>query len=268
MIKKFQQFIYFMLFNISMRYLYSYVVLVSFFTYLYVTNIDGFYFFSLKHEKETQDIEHSIAEELKISISQNLSNQINSDFIQTQSHRFNLENITIYDLSISEVEKDLLTGLIQYQVSFKFALKGKKRNDIEKEITIPMSEIIYERFKTNFIFQNNTENCKINLRIKDMPFSNFSELLKDYNISNANYLELDVERKIFDNITALQKINKGFPATDISFRMFYFSVVTVTTLGYGDIIPISRFTRNLVTLESIFGVILIGAFLNSLKNKD
>lgn len=50
-------------------------------------------------------------------------------------------------------------------------------------------------------------------------------------------------------------------------RMTYFSVVTITTLGYGDISPISNTARVLVALESIAGLVLIGLFLNALARR-
>lgn len=49
------------------------------------------------------------------------------------------------------------------------------------------------------------------------------------------------------------------------FRMLYFSAVTATTLGYGDIVPITQVARNAITLQSILGLCLIGFFLNSIK---
>lgn len=44
----------------------------------------------------------------------------------------------------------------------------------------------------------------------------------------------------------------------------YFSVVTITTLGYGDIVPADGTGRILAMLEVLLGVIVIGLFLNSL----
>lgn len=45
---------------------------------------------------------------------------------------------------------------------------------------------------------------------------------------------------------------------------FYFSAVTITTLGYGDIIPVSPLTKFLTGLQALSGVVLVGLFLNSL----
>jgi hypothetical protein len=50
-------------------------------------------------------------------------------------------------------------------------------------------------------------------------------------------------------------------------RMLYFSVVTVTTLGYGDITPVTSTTRFLVGSEAVLGVLLVGLFLNSLTRR-
>jgi voltage-gated potassium channel Kch len=38
-------------------------------------------------------------------------------------------------------------------------------------------------------------------------------------------------------------------------RLVYFSMVTLTTLGYGDITPVHPYARSLVMLESLFGVL-------------
>ena len=68
---------------------------------------------------------------------------------------------------------------------------------------------------------------------------------------------------------AFSQTVKGFPAkaSGAYARMFYFSAVTITTLGYGDIVPITTMSRTLVAFESIIGIVLIGLFLNSLSRE-
>ncbi|BEP13987.1 hypothetical protein acdb102_22980 [Acidothermaceae bacterium B102] len=46
-------------------------------------------------------------------------------------------------------------------------------------------------------------------------------------------------------------------------RLFYLSAVTITTLGFGDIVPVTKLARILVSLEAIYGVIAIGLFLGT-----
>jgi len=45
--------------------------------------------------------------------------------------------------------------------------------------------------------------------------------------------------------------------------LYYFSAVTVTTLGYGDIVPVTDDARFWVMIQSMLGLVLIGCFLNS-----
>lgn len=45
----------------------------------------------------------------------------------------------------------------------------------------------------------------------------------------------------------------------------YFSIVTITTLGYGDILPANDTGRIIAGIESVLGITLIGLFLNSLS---
>jgi voltage-gated potassium channel Kch len=78
----------------------------------------------------------------------------------------------------------------------------------------------------------------------------------------GNLYQLFRAKKVRDYSDALD----GFPARVSGHfaRMFYLSTVTITTLGVGDVLPITMTTRLLVALEAILGVALIGLFLNSL----
>lgn len=52
-----------------------------------------------------------------------------------------------------------------------------------------------------------------------------------------------------------------FPDTYHSSDAFYLSFTTLSTLGYGDILPVSRVARNLTTMESMLGQIFLTVFL-------
>jgi hypothetical protein len=69
-----------------------------------------------------------------------------------------------------------------------------------------------------------------------------------------------------ERITAFLAASAGFPAAvSGSFsRMLYFSAITITTVGYGDILPITPLARALVASEAVIGIVLIGLFLNAL----
>lgn len=50
-------------------------------------------------------------------------------------------------------------------------------------------------------------------------------------------------------------------------RMLYLSAVTITTVGYGDIVPLTDASRIAVACEAIAGVVLIGLFLNAVAHE-
>lgn len=49
-------------------------------------------------------------------------------------------------------------------------------------------------------------------------------------------------------------------------QSLYFSVITITTLGYGDISPQTEIARILTALEALSGIVLIGLFLNAIAH--
>ncbi|MBD1366991.1 two pore domain potassium channel family protein [Mucilaginibacter sp. ZT4R22] len=66
-----------------------------------------------------------------------------------------------------------------------------------------------------------------------------------------------------ENINNLIGYNQGLIINDSLKRMIYFSAVTISTIGYGDIVPIDDNLRLLVGFEAILGIVFIGLFINS-----
>ena len=48
----------------------------------------------------------------------------------------------------------------------------------------------------------------------------------------------------------------------------YFSIVTITTLGFGDVLPSGTAGKVLVCAEAILGVVFIGMFLNAISESQ
>ena len=61
--------------------------------------------------------------------------------------------------------------------------------------------------------------------------------------------------------------NFDIPEGHTPFAYFYYSIVTFTTLGFGDIVPTTLFGRILVTIEVILGYIGLGGLISILANK-
>lgn len=62
---------------------------------------------------------------------------------------------------------------------------------------------------------------------------------------------------------------RGFPHATKGhyYRMLYLSAVTLTTLGYGDVVPVTDHMRLLVACEAMLGMVFIGLFLNALSSE-
>ncbi len=67
-----------------------------------------------------------------------------------------------------------------------------------------------------------------------------------------------------ESIRLVSVINWEEDARDAFSEMYYFSFVTLTTLGYGDILPVSRLARSLATMEAILGQLYLAVVIASL----
>ncbi|MDE0400214.1 MAG: potassium channel family protein [Candidatus Poribacteria bacterium] len=64
------------------------------------------------------------------------------------------------------------------------------------------------------------------------------------------------------------QITGGYSGQPLTFwDCFYFSVVTFTTLGFGDVVADNTAARFLVTLEVIFGYVMLGGLISIFANK-
>ena len=107
----------------------------------------------------------------------------------------------------------------------------------------------------------------------DLPIIN---LFQTYNIvatrpANEPYIRsvlLDISPELSHLFDGFSSEAQGLPAkvTGSYVRMLYFSVATITTLGFGDIVPITDTARLWVAVEGIWGIVFIGSFINSLFN--
>jgi len=71
---------------------------------------------------------------------------------------------------------------------------------------------------------------------------------------------LNLPDEVIENFISVYLGEKGilYSSRNSIAKMLYLSAVTITTLGYGDIVPTTDWARILVMLEAIFRVITIG----------
>ncbi len=81
-----------------------------------------------------------------------------------------------------------------------------------------------------------------------------------------SFRRLEVTQDVFERVRAFQGGVSGFPdkVPGGYGRMLYLSLITVSTLGYGDIVPLTSQTRLLTGVEATLGIILLGLFVSSM----
>ena len=74
----------------------------------------------------------------------------------------------------------------------------------------------------------------------------------------------------YQDLTRFLEASDGYTSdvSDNLSRMMYFSATTITTLGLGDIVPVTSLARWMVFAETVCGVIFIGLFLHSITRGD
>jgi hypothetical protein len=84
------------------------------------------------------------------------------------------------------------------------------------------------------------------------------------NKSSQGYLRMSV--RTGSRFEGFLKTQEGDPyyASGRYWRMLYLSATTITTLGVGDVSPVSGLARFLVGFEAVLGLVLIGLLLNDL----
>ena len=48
---------------------------------------------------------------------------------------------------------------------------------------------------------------------------------------------------------------------DVEHALLYFSLVSITTMGYGDILPVSALARSFASLEGVFGTLYLAVMI-------
>jgi len=246
-----------------------YFALIPLFAIIYFFIPTHFYHTTNKYEhywvEEIKELEEMILAEIKEDFLEvHKSNEIK---ILENNLTFNIDSSSVYDLKIND--KSITFGFTNrmYNEKIWFPFFYTTQIELESESLIGGED---ESTKViNFISEgidslNNEIKLFSGVKAEFVQCSTCKVPL----VEASNALHIDSETE--DKLQSLIKANKGFPAKTAGsfFRMMYLSATTLTTLGLGDITPISNWARFLITLETILGIVFMGLFVNSLNNKE
>lgn len=83
------------------------------------------------------------------------------------------------------------------------------------------------------------------------------------NIQGLAMPSIVFDRVQLEKLKEIVDYNNGIIKTNSFWRMLYFSAVTISTIGYGDIVPVDDTLRLVISFEAIIGIIFIGLFINA-----
>jgi len=240
----------------------EYVALIFFFAFVYNNCFAGnFYHSTLKYEVEYDKLKNDVLKDIHAAIMSNFSSANNSytkiipsKYSNTYLH---IDAIHLYNL---DVNNDGLHFIGHFYYSDMYH-HGPGR-------WLPTTY--------NYIF-----NLRANSRtIAKSVFSETREISVETTPDNpidSKYLLPSINEttspSIHFNKSQLESINKlidysnGIIRKNSFIRMLYFSAVTISTIGYGDIVPIDDTLRLLVGFEAILGIVFIGLFINALGDR-
>lgn len=222
---------------------------------------DQFYHQTIKYEKVFADLKSNILLDLKDGIIENFENYHGSKHLELKKGYIpiyvDIEKIKLDDLTI---ESDVLsfTGRFTYSDIYH---SGPGRGQ----------PIIYRYI---FFIPETPLNIKPNVegetREVGIQSNGDNPIKQEYVLPKKKgdlYSYIPLSRNSLDRIKTLYEYNRGIVKKNSFLRMLYFSAVTISTIGYGDIMPIDDTLRMIVSFEAILGIIFIGLFINALGNK-
>jgi Ion channel len=245
-----------------------YLALIPTFAFFYYLLPNSFHHGTIRFEQYLEQDKENILKSLKESIVSSFEKKYGAKIATIGDCKMNIQGLDIYNLEV-EGKKYSFRSLYSCNKDIDDMLFGKmKLSFYAKKVT--MSE---NSNQTYFIYAEEMQGTSVKM---DSLFPGFEkwhvELARDepeeyYNNNNFGYLTVSPELQ--NQLIAYADGAAGLPSQSSGsfWRMLYLSAITITTVGFGDIVPITNFARILVSAEAVLGIVLIGLFLNSLAEK-
>ncbi len=170
--------------------------------------------------------------------------------------KFYKKNASYY---VTNIEKDKISILADMN---GFNNKKNSFYSISNKFTLQISDNFNNRYSVQLMpFDRNHKFINSGNKVLNSILSN--------RFGKLRWVLRDISKDFGDLIIGIGNAKRGFPSKIRGNfeRMQYLSIVTITTIGYGDISPISSRTRWLVGIEALIGIFITGGFLNSLPNE-
>lgn len=228
---------------------------------------------------------------LRINIHNKDFNEIINDLIKSEEYKRpivklygdvydkeNELNVFVLDKTIGEMWANYYYLLLQGKGITHMRIDSAEEQVINNKITayklrISLYKINSMNTDDSYIVYKKGDSKKLDkidtviVWIKDYPLIEDEFLKKDYKFYPLSFYFTVLMENSMSFLDDSPLILKSVATGNFKYPLWnfmYFSSVTITTLGYGDILPNSTIVRILVMFETILGVVIIGMFASCL----
>lgn len=257
-----------------------YIIILFVFAFIYWQMPGSFYHSTIRNEPSIKDFEYALLDKLSDNIKDTILRQTNSN--SPMIGKWKIPTVMVSNISLDD--KYLVVRVYLYCIRFDneqqarieimYDLHIDKRPGINSPLFVKIqnedgSVGVKESTQIYYIRKAEVTDIDYNVDgISSLPFSLKAvhpclsfEGTNEYCFESPESLEND----LINVVQSFSGIPKNDP--DRFWRMLYLSAITLTTLGYGDIVPLTNPARLLVGFETFLGPILLGVFLTALSAK-
>ncbi len=252
---------------------YTYTCVIMGFAIIYWLIPNQFYYSTLVYEENFDNEMENLQVDIEVILNQYLNNNINH--LQENDIVYIKDSLEVYNIDLEEDSIHFSIGVINNRdVLTNQDYDYIKIEKIDYKFNIDSSLKINQNNEYYLVGEYIQKDDKVDEEINEVDISELfvlytKNLDEEDNIEIVNVVKyvFPISDIVFEKlILQHSKVDgQSLEINNISFwRMLYFSIVTGSTLGYGDILPITPLARTLISIEVILCVILMGMFLNAL----
>lgn len=243
----------------SLAWAFCFLALIPTFAVIFTLHPDGFYHSTVRHEQSWHTLRARIASGVHDSIARAAGFRSEDRIARHRSKAVDPEGILV--TGVEPDEEGLSLRLL-------LPVVDELRNTAE---TLPVGVLLTDVYSLEKVVEGKTMHYYLAVPQggETWPVPPSVLFPGDAAYPGREAAILPVPESLHRDVRILLDAARGFPSDEenVFWRMFYLSAVSITTLGYGDIVPINNTTRWLVSAEAILGLVLIGLFLNSLSHE-
>ena len=241
-----------------------FIMILLFATIYYFLPLKSFYHTTSKYEYSILDKEaNQFLSKIKKSIIE--SNKIENNRIVFDTLSIDISQLRVHSLSVNEYPK-----YFTFQLSY-FLYIRKDSGFIQMSKSPIIRTLLYN--KTIF---DNTITLPIEIDESKTNFMNSSysssKLFIQNNgngiISNINYPHISIDLKLYNDLINIGNAYIGYPKNVSGhwLRSLYLSMGISTSTVFGDIVPLSSWSRFLVSFQGFFSILIFSLFINSIAS--